>query len=351
MQFGNDLQIGITGIGVMHRDPDEFDIDTRFRMVKECGAFDYYEKSPAPGEIDSYLRARDRYQLPVRSGSYYYVLGRDEPLLEWHLRVAKQLGSVVQNIQIMTHDIEGRFISDQQIADVYLWAASLGDKLGVTPCLEIHVNMWSENFARVSRVGKLVEDRGVKFNITLDHSHVIFKMDNPPEQEVQGLRAEIDAGAIELDPFKPGHVISTWIDKNYVRHAHARAAVPANPINLWAKHPDGSYGRGIQYPFVRPCDGEWHSPWDAERLQPWKEVIRQLFRFHGTHAESCFGQITTEFIPFPDYGSGARYSIFENNIACARWIRETWIAMRRDNQFVNFRRHPISLKDRPTDKE
>jgi hypothetical protein len=31
-------------------------------------------------------------------------------------------------------------------------------------------------------------------------------------------------------------------------------------------------------------------------------------------------------IPPPDYGAGAKYSIFDNNVACARWIREAWKA-------------------------
>ena len=321
------LPIGIVGIGVTHSDPNEFDVDTRFRMVKECGAFDYYERSPPPGEIDLYLRAQERHQLPIRTGSFYYVLGRDEPLLEWHLRVAKQLGSVVQNVQISTYDSDARPVSDERVAEAYLHAAELGDSLGVAPCLEVHVNMWSENFARITKVAALVERRGVKFNLTLDHSHVIFKIDNPREQEVQGLRAEIEAGSVELDPFKPGNVCATWISRNLVRHAHARAAVPANPVNVWSKHPDGSPGRGIQYPFIRPREGEWHSRWDEHKLEPWKEVVRQLLRHHATRADSCLGQITLEFIPFPDYGGGAKYSIFENNIACARWIRETWYAL------------------------
>lgn len=326
-RMGRHLQIGTVGSGVVHTQPDEFDLDTRFRMVKESGAFDYYEKSPAPGEIDQYLKVRDRYQLPIRAGSFYYVLGRDEPLLEWHLRVAKELGSLVQNVQIRTTDIDGIVVSDGRIAAAYLWAAELGERLGVAPCFEVHVNMWSENFARVARVGELVEARGVEFNITLDHSHVIFKIDNPAEQDVQGLRAEIDSGTVELDPFKPDSVCATWLERNYVRHAHARAAVPANPLNVWAKHPDGSCGRGIQYPFIRPRDGEWHSPWDERKLEPWKEVVRQLLHHHATHAGSRLGQITTEFIPYPDYGGGARYSIFENNVACARWIRDTWSAL------------------------
>jgi hypothetical protein len=318
------LPIGITGLGVMHRELDEFDVDARFEMVKASGVFDYYEKSPGPGELEIYLQASERHQLPVRCGSYYYVLGRDEPLLEWHLNIARQLGSVVQNIQLMTHDVDGRFVSDKGVADFYLWAANLGDKLGVAPCLEVHVNMWSENFTRVERVGELVERQGVKLNITLDHSHVIFKIDNPKEQARQGLDAEIDAGLIELDPFKAGSVCAAWIERNYVRHAHARATVPNNPVNIWAKHADGSFGRGIQYPFMQPGEGEWHSQWQPERLEPWKEVVRQLLRHHASHIDSCLGQITTEFIPLPDYGEGARFSIFENNIACARWIRDIW---------------------------
>ncbi|MEZ5859596.1 MAG: hypothetical protein R3D28_11565 [Geminicoccaceae bacterium] len=53
-------------------------------------------------------------------------------------------------------------------------------------------------------------------------------------------------------------------------------------------------------------------------------MIRQLMRWHATHPESRLGQISTEFIPPPDYGGGARYSIFAHNVACARWLRETW---------------------------
>jgi len=28
-----------------------------------------------------------------------------------------------------------------------------------------------------------------------------------------------------------------------------------------------------------------------------------------------------------DYGAGAKYSIFENNVACAEWIRSEWRAI------------------------
>lgn len=322
------LKIGVVGTGVLHTDADIPDIDTKFRMVRDAGVFDYYDRTPLPGELDTYLRASATYRLPIRAGGFFYVLGRDEPLLDWHLRIAKACGALVHNVQLLTCDTAGTPITDQQVANFYLWAAELGERQGVAPCFEVHVNMWSEHFGRVAEVGRLVEARGVEFNITLDHSHVIFKIDNPREQEVQGMRADVESGRVVLDPFQPGNVIEQWIRSNWVRHAHARATIPANPVNVWARHPDGSLGRGIQYPFVRPAPGEWHSDWHEEKLEPWKEVVRQLLRHHATHPDSRLGQISTEFIPPPDYGGGAKYSIFAQNIACARWIRETWNVIR-----------------------
>jgi uncharacterized protein YbdZ (MbtH family) len=37
--------------------------------------------------------------------------------------------------------------------------------------------------------------------------------------------------------------------------------------------------------------------------------------------------VSCEFLPFPDYGGGARYSIWDNNLACAAWLRERWAAL------------------------
>ena len=325
------LPIGVVGSGVVHGFADTIDIETRFRMVREAGVFDYYDRTPLPGELDAYLRGSAAHGVPIRAGGFYYTLGRDEPLFEWHLRIARVCGAQVHNVQVMTHDASGKPVTDDDVCAFYLRAAELGERHGVTPCFEVHVNMWSEHFGRVATVGRMVERRGVKFNITLDHSHVIFKMDNPREQEVQGMRADGEAGRLVLDPYAPGNVVGQWIDADWVRHAHARSTVPANPVNIWARHPDGSYGRGIQYPFERPAPGEWYSEWDGEKLDPWKEVIRQLLRHHATRPDSCLGQISTEFIPPPDYGGGAKYSLFAQNIACARWIRATWDDIRSES--------------------
>jgi hypothetical protein len=319
-----ELMIGCAGNGVCRSDREQPDIDTRFRMVREAGVFDYYDKSPLMGEVDLYLAASSRHGVPIRATGWYYVLGRDEPLADWNLGVTAEVGGLVHNMQVMTRRRDGAIAGDQEVADFYLRAYDSGRKVGVDPAFEVHINMWSEHFGRVEKVARLVEARGIPFLMTLDHSHVIFKMDNPREQEVQGMKADVDAGRLVLDPTRPGNVTGRWIEAGWVRHAHARAAVPDNPVNVQARHPDGSFGRGVQYPFVEPKPGEWHAPWRAERLEPWKEVVRQLMRHHAVSAESRLGQISTEFIPAVDYGAGAGYSIFENNVACAVWLRKTW---------------------------
>jgi len=192
----------------------------------------------------------------------------------------------------------------------------------------VHVNMWSERFARVAAVAEIVERRGAKFNITFDHSHVIFKIGNEGELDVEDNRADIAAGRLELDPDRPGNISDLWIGRNWVSHAHARPAVPANPVNVWARHPDGRFGRGIQYPFLRPAPGEWHADWDAARLEPWKEVLRRMMRHKAAHPESRLRMITVEMIPGIDYGAGAKYSIFDHSVAVAQWLRETWAGIK-----------------------
>jgi len=322
--MAKDLKFGIAINSVANTDADNWSIDERFRMVKESGVFDYIEKTPPTGELEIYQAAVQKHGIPLRTGGFYYIVGRDEALLEWHLRICKELGSVAQNVQIRTNDVNGKLVPNEKVAEIYVWAAEIGDKLGVTPCLETHTNQWSEHFGRVVPVGELVEKRGVKFNMTLDHSHVMFKIDNPREQDVQGMRADIEAGKLELNPFKPNDVCTQWINRNWVAHCHARAAAPNNPVNIWAKYPDGRFGRGVQYPFRKPGPGEWHSEWKEENLEPWKEVLRRLITFHATNPNSCLGQISTEFLISTDYGAGAKYSIWQDSIVAAKWLRQTW---------------------------
>ena len=127
----------------------------------------------------------------------------------------------------------------------------------------------------------MVEAGGLQYRMTLDHSHVIFKIDHPEEQEIMDIRPAVESGELVLDPFQPGSVCKRWMDAGWIHHCHARAAIPNNPRNTLATDEQGRPGRGIQYPFKPPRPGEYHAPWDEARLEPWKEVIRQLFEFHA----------------------------------------------------------------------
>ena len=321
----NELLFGIQTNGIKHTHADPMpDIDTRFRMVRESGVFDYVDKTPAPEEVDQFLKARAKYGLPVRAGGWFYTLDRDAALLEHNLKLGKELGSVAHNVQVMAKDSTGKPVTDAEVTDFYLRAYEIGQRYGVDPCFEVHVNMWSEDFRRVSRVARMVEARGVPFHMTLDHSHVIFKIDNPAEQEIGDIRGDVEAGVLVLDPAQPGAVTGEWIDRGWVRHCHARAAVPNNPKNLTARNEIGQPGRGIQYPFVRPKPGEYDFDWNEAALEPWKRVVRQLLAHHARDPKSTLGQISTEFISNFDYGEGCRYSLFEQAVACTRWMRTTW---------------------------
>ncbi len=327
--MADQLKFGIQTNGIKHgHDAPMPDIDTRFRMVRDAGVFDYVDKTPAPDEVEQFLAASAKYDLPIRAGGWFYTLGRDEALLKSNLALGQELGSLVHNTQVMMHHEDGHLVSDREVVEFYLAAAEWGEEYGVVPCFEVHVNMWSEDFRRVATVARAIEAKGVEFHLTLDHSHVIFKIDNPEEQEVLNIRPAVESGELVLDPFRPGNVTDIWIDAGWVRHCHARAAIPANPKNTAAHGEDGKPGRGIQYPFVQPKPGEYHAEWRAEALEPWKQVIRALLRHHAADASAQLGQISTEFIPNFDDGEGCGYSLFEQAIACTEWMRATWAEMR-----------------------
>ena len=95
-------------------------------------------------------------------------------------------------------------------------------------------------------------------------------------------------------------------------------------MNIFGKHQDGSIGRGIQYPFKKPKEDEYHEIWEEVYLEPWKECIRNLLDYHHKDPTSKLGQISTEFIPNTDYGEGCKYSLFEQAIECTNWMKSTW---------------------------
>lgn len=315
------LPVGISFSGVVHTCQDNFSIDRRFAMVREAGSFDYIEKSPTHGEVDQYLEASERHGIPVRATSSQFMLRRDEELLLWQLKIAHLFGATVHNIMMYRCDGAGRALSDSDVAEAYVWMLEAADRFGITPCLENHVDMWSESTERVARVAHILKSRGIDLALTLDPSHVVFKAGNDTEFQREERVGIASNRNVPLDPRAEKSICAEWINNNLVCHAHARAAAINNPRNIWAKNPDGTYGRGIQYPFIEPKPGEWHSDWDEKDLTPWMAAMKKLLDYHVSNDSSRLTSITAEFIPAVDYGAGSRYSIFENNISVANWLR------------------------------
>jgi len=322
--MSNPFSIGCHGRGGQRIPGAPVTVDECFRLIKESGAFDHIDRMPQAGQEREYLKAAQKYDLPVKSGLWMYRLGKDEELLARNLRVAKDAGGEIHNIMVYTHHADGHAISDAEVVAFYLHAYEQSQKVQIEIDFEIHIEMWSEDFRRVLPVAREVRKRGVPFNAQLDHSHCILKLESAEEQDISGIRADVEAGRLVLDPFAPRSIYDEWLDADILVWASLRAVAPNGPKNLWAKHPDGRPGRACQYPFVRPGPGEWHSPWYAYKLEPSKEVTRKILRHIRDNPNNRIRYITTEFIDLPDYGEGAKYSLIEQNAAAARWIRSEW---------------------------
>ena len=119
------LRIGIAEAGIRHSMSRAPTLDTAFPMVKDCGAFDYVDKTPPRSQVTEYLRLSERFNLPVLAGGWWYTLGRDEELLAENLKIGADLGSIVHNVQIMMDHADGRLVTDQEVADAYARAHDL----------------------------------------------------------------------------------------------------------------------------------------------------------------------------------------------------------------------------------
>lgn len=320
---------------------EEPSIEEQFRLVSAAGVFDGLDRLPMPDEVEIFHRCSEQYQLPIYTASWFYALGEDESILREKIGLATQVGAKQHNIMLYWHDVHGRPITDQEVAQFYLRAYELGMPLDVEPTMELHVNMWSEDPRRVALVAELVRAQGVPFNFTLDYSHILFKIDNEQELRICGIYDDVQEGRLELDPRKPGNLVQQWLDMGIVRWLQVRAAAPNGPRNTWSTidlsrevaaipkysifpYEDGISGRGIIYPFTEPAPGEWHSPWDASALDCIKTVVRTVLEHHAHHADSRLRAITTEMITLPDYAHNAKFSLIGQNAAVAKFIRETW---------------------------
>jgi len=325
-----EFSLGCNGRSAQHVPGSPPSIDEQFRMVKESGLYDHYDRVPQPNQEREYLRAVEKHDFPMRTGLWTYTMGRDEALLARNLQLQKDARGECHNVMLFDRHADGHPLSDQEVVDFYLQAYDHAGRIGIDVAFEVHIYMWSEDVRRVSRVADMVEQRAVPFNFVLDHSHVLLKLDNPEEQALCGIRQAVETGALILDPFEPGNIVDEWLARNMTLWHQVRPVSPRGPKNVLARHPDGRFGRACQYPFVRPKPGEFHDEWHAYRLEPSKEVVRKVLRFHRDNPQSRLRYLTTEYIDLPDYGEGARYSLFEQSVALARWIRALWEALKRE---------------------
>lgn len=296
----------------------------RFEIVRDGGVFDYINWLPRPDQLGEIATASEKTGVPVTTGNYIHQLGRDDSMLAESVRNAQRLGMKMVNVMLGTYAADGHELTDAEIVETFLRTAEAGDAVGVALSFELHVDCWSEKYKRVTPIAQAVKQRGVPFHLTIDYSHVIFKIENPEQQAISDVRDDVEAGRVVLDPYEPVNVLTQWLALDVVDFAQFRPVVPNNPRNVWAKNPDGSLPRGIMYPFVKPAPGEWHSPWYAYKLEACKEALRTILRYHLTQPTSPLKYIITEMIPQPDYGMNAKFSIIAQSAACARWIRATW---------------------------
>ena len=328
--MGKSILLGCAGRGVQKSSPtnpvslNELPVDTQFRMVVESGVFDFFDRLPLTEKVDDYIRAVEKYDFPVWGSAWTYRIGADAlTVLDHNLGNCARTGVRFHNMMVLTHHAQGHVVTDAELVDLYLRAYELGQRHGVEIGFEVHILMWSEDFRRVSPVARQVRARGIPFNFVMDYSHCIFKIANPEEQDISGIRADVAANKLVLDPFEAGNLADEWLGMNMVWWQQNRPAVPNGPKNRWATGEDGLPGRGVQYPFVRPRPGEWYDEWHAYLLEPTKEVVRKTLRYHLTHDDSPLQLMTVDYINLPDYGLGVGYNTFESSVAVARFIRST----------------------------
>ncbi|MDR7305782.1 xylose isomerase [Rhodoferax saidenbachensis] len=320
------LSIGINLDGVLvHDGLSTPDTPTRLRWVREAGVFDYIEKNIDPREdFAPYRDWTAEHGVPIGVFGGIFCAGRDEALMHWGLRTGGELGARLFNMQLFARHADGHTLSDREVADWFLDGMEHGTAAGCLPAMEVHVDMWNERFHRVEAVGELLARANVPLRLTLDHSHLIFKIDTLEEVAASGLQDATDGGRALLAPGQASTLYRQWLARGWVVHAHTRSVAPGLPGNAAMQRSDGRPGRAIQYPFIEPVPGTFHRDWDAQALTIWKTAVVELLDWMKTHPAHAPRQISCEFIPFPDYGGGGRYDIWQNNIACARWLQEEW---------------------------
>ncbi|EOD8996019.1 TPA: hypothetical protein MJC07_27610 [Klebsiella pneumoniae] len=332
------FKLGCAGLGIQDsstRKPvtlTELPIHEQFKLVREAEVWDFIDRIPNNHqELDEYIKGSQTYNLPVLSGSGCYTLGFDEEQIKKNLDLTLEVGGKYHNFMIWAKHKSGNYVSNEDVAICYLDAYEYAEKLGLIITFENHVDMWSEDYRRVSQVADLVEARGVPFNMAIDYSHCIFKIENEVEHAVSQMRGDNEAIA-KLDPYNDDSFADEWLGRNFVHWAQMRPAAPNGPLNWWgfetgpwdAKGIDRP-GRSIQYPFQRPAKGEWHTEmWHAHKLACTKEVTRKIIDSYLKNEDSNLSLMTIDNINLNAYGLGWKYNMFADSCAYANFVRELY---------------------------
>lgn len=316
------FSLSCNGRGLMHT--EDLPLDDQFRLIRDSGVFDHFDRIPQPGMERAYVEASNRFGIPLTTGLWTYSIGQDEDLVRHNLEWASKAGAECHNLMISTHHAQGHVVTDDEVVDFYLRAHDVGESLGITISAEVHIYMFTEDFRRVTPVAEKVRARGIPFNFVLDHSHVLLKMESAEEQDASGIRADVESGRLILDPYDAGNVIDEWIGQNMVVWLQMRPVAPNGPKNVAMLGPGGRWGRACQYPFQRPGPGEWDHFWHAYKVEPSKFVARKVLQYHHDTPGSPLRWLTADMIDMPDYGGGVGYSLLDQNVAIAAWLRATW---------------------------
>ena len=93
---------------------ENISIEREFALIKEAGVFDYVDWLPRPDILDECERCSQKFDLPILTGTYGYVLGRDDKALADDMRNGARLGVRTHNIMLGARTADGRDITDEE---------------------------------------------------------------------------------------------------------------------------------------------------------------------------------------------------------------------------------------------
>ncbi|HGH5397498.1 TPA: hypothetical protein ACJI3N_004066 [Raoultella planticola] len=323
MHTSNPLfEIGINLDGAIVNDyQPALTIPQQFAAVR--GHFDYVEKSLWPHEVLSpWLRESERCGVPIHVTGSTFQPDHDLQRACSIMRDAVAADISIMNCQILPPSLAKDDASAlASVGEFYLELLEAGDKGKCLPTLEIHIDMWSEQFKRIEQLAAWLKQRQAPLYLTIDHSHLLYRLGNADQLQAAGLAEAKNGGWAELHPDSPTAFYRRWMSCGWIAHVHARSVQLNGVENPWCQRESGLAGRGVQYPLIEPPPGTYHQSWSANELEPWKKALRQLIQWKTSNLNSKIRRISCEFIPFADYGGGSRYNLLQQNIACAQWLR------------------------------